>query len=206
MTKGSGKFGRIIDLDSDESVAETIARAAAGHKSAAWLLIHQLETALRERRVSGPLFDHAADFLGALLDIDEAKDGRATPRDLVKAFDRLHLIRQSGQPGREHDEELMLAARVALLREAGLSTDKALGALETLGEFRRSAYRTAHDEWGEQIERLSPIWELEDMAGETQEALLRRLAAAGGISNVDLGDALKTAERSRDATRGKRNS
>lgn len=204
MTKHRKKSHKVIDLGSDESVRDTIVRAAAGNQSAAWFLIHQIETALRDRRVSDPLFDHAADFFGELLDIHNEHDGRATPRDLMRAFDRLHVVRKRGQPERDHNETLMLAARVVLLREVGFSTDKALGALETLGEFPRSAFRTAYDASGELIERLSPTWELEGLAGESQEALLRRLKAAGGIKHADLQDALEKAKREGGASKDKR--
>jgi len=204
MSRGGKKIHNVIDLGSDESVRDTIARATAGHQSAAWFLIHQLEAALRDRRVSDPLFDHAADFFGELLDINDSKDGRATPRDLVKAFDKLHIVHRRGQPTRDKDEALMLAAYVVLLREAGFSTDKALGALEALGEYPRSSYRAAHGEWGEQLERLSVTQELEAMVGEPRKTLLRRLEAAGGITRAELRCAMSVASSARVEAEGRR--
>jgi hypothetical protein len=185
MTFGEGKAGRTINLDSDESIRETIARAAAGHKPSAWFLIYQLETVLRERRVSGPLFDYAADFLAVLQDIDDTKDGRATPRDLVKAFDKLHIVHKRGQPQREDECRTMLAARVVLLRQTGFSTDKALGVLDAFEGQPRTAYRTAYDERGDLFERHSVTAELEAMAGVSQAELLRALLKSGSITRAE---------------------
>jgi hypothetical protein len=191
------KKANIVDLGADESVRDLVGRAAAGDQSAAWFLIHQIEEALRGRRMSEPLFDHAAEFFGELLDIHDAMDGKATLRDLAKAFHKLHLVRMPGQPERDRDEKLMLAARVVLLGEATISSDRAYGMLESLGEFRRSAYRTAYCEQGELLERLSLISEVEAIAGESQEALLQRLSAAGGITDFDLQCALEATKQRR---------
>ena len=53
-------------LDGDAEIERWIEEATSGPESlrleAAWSLIHMLKTALLERRVSPPLFDHAARF------------------------------------------------------------------------------------------------------------------------------------------------
>ncbi len=202
MTSGGKKMANVIDIGSDDAVKDTITRAKGGNQSAAWYLIHQIESALTDHRVSGPLFDHAAKFFGALLDIHDAEDGHAKPSELAKAFETLHIIRRRGQPKRDDDEEMLLAARVVLLTEADFSVDKAVGALEGLNDYTRSAYRTAYEAWGEQFARLSTTKELEVMAGVSQDDLLQRLKALGAITQMEHQDAVTAVSAKHPKARG----
>ena len=179
----------IIKLDDDDQVEQTIQRAAEGHSSAAWFLIHQIGNALKSRTVSAPLFDHAARFFGALLDLHN--EDRERPYDLVEAYESLYIIRARGQPKRDDPEKHLLASRVLLLKRAGYAVDVALNGLSTtqlpgettysLGAYKSAFYDPKDDPLGRQLDLFSVTPELECMAGITSTELIATLEHSGAL-------------------------
>jgi len=181
-----------IDLYDDDQVTKVISAAAAGDESAAWWLVHQIETSLRDRRVSPALFDYAAEFFCALLNVED--DEKTNPKELAKAFKKLHIVRRRGRQTRSDQEKRMLASRVILLNQAGYSVDTALGALEDQeivdGEaaYPRSAYKEAYYEVlsdtgesvAQQLERVGA--ELEALAGVNRGQLVDSLIVRGRLT------------------------
>lgn len=172
-----------INLDDDEQVANTIRRAAEGNEAAAWFLVHQIETALTERRVSAPLFDYAAVFFGSLLDLHEQE--RDDPKSLLQAFRKLHLVRPRGQPKQDDMERHALIARVLLLTGAGFPADVALNALDGYEGTNKGSYQSAYysepGEPGGSLKRFAINAELEALAGISQAELVDELTKTGAL-------------------------
>lgn len=174
----------MISLDDDVVVEKTIARAAEGDSSCAWLLIYQIAEALKERRVSVPLFDYAARFFDALLDVRDQKDNPPTRKELANALDTLHIVRGRGQPETDEDEKSRLAALVMLLHQSRLSIDRAVNALEGFASATKKAYRLAFDEYRASLEMLIPT-ELEALAKISGQELIDQLADTGALNEAE---------------------
>lgn len=186
-----------INLDDDTQVKETIGKARDGVAHSAWFLIHQIRSHLRDRRVSAPLFDYAADFFDELLDQHNAND-RVDPR---KALAKLNILPSRGQPKRDQDEAISLAARLYLLigevdqetgMRSGLTQENALDALADTdlpvensflehGSYARKAYLTALASYEEGF-RLTEPAEIEVLAGISRNDLLEKLQQAGKLT------------------------
>jgi hypothetical protein len=179
----------ITNLDDGDQVEKTIQRAAKGDSSAAWFLIHQIENALKSRTVSAPLFDHAARFFGALLDLHD--EGRERPQNLVKAYETLYIIRSLGQPKRDDFEKHLLASRVLLLKRAGYAVDVALIGLGTTqlpgetayshGAYTSAFYEPKDEPLGQQLDRFAEASELESLAEITSKDLVAALEHSGAL-------------------------
>jgi hypothetical protein len=179
-----------INLDNDAQILETIRRAADGDELSAWFLIHQIETALLARRVSGPLFDYAATFFSELLNLHDLDKDR--PGDLRSALRKLYIVRSPGNPKTDDQEIKCLAARVVLLSQAGYSVDVALIALgstklpdemtRTSGAYKSAYYQTVEGEaLGKFMDQIMLRTELEILAGFTSAELLMALNTEGAL-------------------------
>lgn len=172
--------------------------------TAAWYLIGQIEAALKDRKVSEPLFDYAAEFFSALLDVREKP--KWSNKDLLQVLGhRLHITKGRGKKGLSDEENLCLTARVRLLRgpwtkvseplEAkGLSADVAYRvlpdfALENAAEhglkkyYTSKAYRTAFEARDAELEKLDvPMAELEAHSVCSLEELLAALTNTSALT------------------------
>ena len=193
MHKKAGPNDYRINLDDEDEIQKSITRAMEGNQPNAWFLIHQLECALRDRRISPALFDHAARFFGALLDLREVGDAR--PKEFCRAFKSLYIVRPRGQPSRVRDEKACLAARVAIVTDAGYPTDVAIDALSSVrigmdvGRHLGAAYKDSYSHMenkdnkeetlGDFMKRHLSAGELEVLAGleDMEEGLVDFLIA-----------------------------
>ena len=183
-------------LDSEAVVTEIIKNAADGDYNAAWYLIHQIEGALKGRRVSNALFDHAAGFFGALLDLHDV--GKDMPSELSNALKKLYLVQGRGRPRIDEETASRLASRVVLLKNRRLSVDQALRALGSTrlnneGMISTARYKAAYydilqlkstrrrERLGEWLEGLLTTTELEELAGCTSLELFEELAEQGAL-------------------------
>lgn len=175
-------FYRTSPWDDDRLVEKSIARAETGNLNDAWWLVAHIAVMLRERKKSAPLSDYAASFFEKLLDLrGDEKDG---PNELAEALKALHIVRSRGQPERDLDTSDMLAARVVLLKRAGLSVDVALNSLDKFDDFPRRAYRSAYEApRTKRAERFGTLLtaEIETLAGMSTDVLLEALRKTGSL-------------------------